>query len=112
MRELSEIVETGPDQAVDGVVRWWRIDLVQVIAERFDVECSERAISDYLAKLGFSYISGRPKHPGQDSRIIEAFKNFPATLAAHIGHLPEGTPIEVWFQDEARLGQKNGRVRI
>jgi len=26
--------------------------------------------------------------------------------------LPQGTPIEVWFQDEARLGQKNGRVRI
>lgn len=26
--------------------------------------------------------------------------------------LPEGTPVEVWFQDEARIGQKNGRVRI
>ncbi len=26
--------------------------------------------------------------------------------------MPEGTPIEVWFQDEARLGQKNGQTRI
>ncbi len=26
--------------------------------------------------------------------------------------MPEGTPIELWFQDEARLGQKNGRTRI
>jgi hypothetical protein len=25
-------------------------------------------------------------------------------------HLPEGTPVEVWFQDEARIGQKNGLV--
>jgi transposase len=25
--------------------------------------------------------------------------------------LPEGTPIELWVQDEARIGQKNGRVR-
>ena len=32
--------------------------------------------------------------------------------AAHIGHLPKGKPIELWFQDEARLGQKNGRARI
>lgn len=24
--------------------------------------------------------------------------------------LPEGTPIEIWFQDEARVGQKNGIV--
>lgn len=25
--------------------------------------------------------------------------------------LPEDTPLEIWFQDEMRLGQKNGRVR-
>ena len=26
--------------------------------------------------------------------------------------LPAGTPVEIWFQDEARLGQKNPRTRI
>ena len=26
-------------------------------------------------------------------------------------HLPKGTKVEVWFQDEARIGQKNGLVR-
>lgn len=25
--------------------------------------------------------------------------------------LPRGTPVEIWFQDEMRLGQKNGVVR-
>ena len=25
--------------------------------------------------------------------------------------MPEKTPIELWFQDEARIGQKNGVVR-
>lgn len=25
--------------------------------------------------------------------------------------MPKGTPIEIWFQDEARIGQKNGQVR-
>ena len=25
--------------------------------------------------------------------------------------MPEATPIEIWFQDEARIGQKNGQVR-
>src|SRR5215208_4477877 len=38
-------------------------------------------------------------------------KNFPATLRAHLAHLPQGKPIEIWFQDEARIGQKNGIVR-
>ncbi len=26
--------------------------------------------------------------------------------------MPKDKPIEIWFQDEARLGQKNGRTRI
>jgi len=25
--------------------------------------------------------------------------------------LPETTPVEIWFEDEARIGQKNGQVR-
>ena len=25
--------------------------------------------------------------------------------------MPKGKPIEIWFQDEARIGQKNGLVR-
>ena len=74
MQELAQIVETGPDREVDGVVRWRRIDLVRVIKERFGVECSERSMSDYLAELGFSNISGRPQHPAQDVQVIEAFK--------------------------------------
>ncbi len=73
-RELASIVEAGPDPATDGVVRWRRIDLVAVIEERFGVAYKERTISDLLKQLGFSHISGRPKHPGQDARVIEAFK--------------------------------------
>ena len=74
MAELAEIVETGPDPTVDGVVRWRRVDLKRVIEERFGVVYSERAISELLARLSFSHISGRPQHPGQDERVIAAFK--------------------------------------
>jgi len=74
MRALGEIVETGPDPAVDGVVRWRRIDLKRVIEERFGVVYSERTISSLLSDLGFAHISARPQHPKQDEHIIEAFK--------------------------------------
>ena len=67
MSELSAIVETGPDPEVDGVVRWRRIDLKRVIEERFGVIYSERTLSDLLAALSFSHISGRPQHPRQDA---------------------------------------------
>ncbi len=85
MKELGEIVETGPDPAVDGVVRWRRIDLKRVIEARFGVIYSERGISRLLGELGFAHISARPQHPRQDKRIIEAFKkNFADTLQVQL----------------------------
>jgi transposase len=74
MAELDEIVATGPDPECDGVVRWRRCDLVQLIEERFDVVYAERSISRLLAKLGYVRISARPRHPAQDAEEIEAFK--------------------------------------
>ena len=74
MKQLSKIVKAGPDPAVDGVVRWRRIDLKRVIEERFGAVYSERSISELLAVLGFSRMSTRPQHPKQDERVIEAFK--------------------------------------
>jgi transposase len=74
LAELATIVETGPDRKVDGVVRWRRIDLKQVIAERFGVDYHARYVGKLLKKLGFSHMSARPRHPAQDEQIVEAFK--------------------------------------
>lgn len=72
--EIAELVETGPDRAVHGVVRWRRIDLQRVILERFGIAYHERTVGKILKTLGFSHISARPRHPAQDQRTIEAFK--------------------------------------
>ena len=74
MAEVARIVEAGPDREKDGVVRWRRIDLKRVIAERLGVDFHERYVGTLLKKLGFSHISARPRHPAQDERIVEAFK--------------------------------------
>lgn len=72
--ELAAIVKAGPDLAADGVVRWRRVDLQRVIKERFGVDYHERYVSTLLHKLGFSHMSARPRHPGQNRETIEAFK--------------------------------------
>ena len=72
--EMAELVETGPDRAVHGVVRWRRIDLQRVILERFGVAYHERTVGKLLKALGFSHVSARRRHPAQDARTIEAFK--------------------------------------
>jgi len=66
MAELSEIVEAGPDPAVDQVVRWRRVDLRRVITERWGVEFHERSVGKLLHRLGFAKLSVRPKHPRTD----------------------------------------------
>jgi len=69
-----KLVETGPDRAVHDVVRWRRIDLKQIIAERFGVAYHERTVGKILHRLGVSHLSPRPRHPAQDERIVTEFK--------------------------------------
>ena len=47
----------------------------RVIAGRFGVDYHERYVGKLLKKLGFSHMSARPRHPAQNERIVEAFKN-------------------------------------
>ena len=84
MRELAELVETGPDLAANGVVRWRRVDLQRVIEDRFGVVYNERTISKLLVAMGFSHIGARPQHPKQETKVIEAFKKTSQTRSGRI----------------------------
>lgn len=77
--ELAEIVERGPDIAKDGIVRWRCRDLVDVIDRRFDVLVSEATVGRILKEQGFTPVSARPQHPGQDAEAIEQFKKTSAS---------------------------------
>ncbi len=72
--ELAALIRAGPDPDADGVVRWRRVDLQQVIFERFGVWYHERHVSRLLHELGFSHMTARPQHVGQDPETIETFK--------------------------------------
>ena len=56
------------------VVRWRRVDLKRVIEERFGVVYHERTIGKLLKQIGFSHVSARPRHPGQNAKTIEALR--------------------------------------
>lgn len=74
MRELAQIVETGPDPATDGVVRWRRIDLCDVVERRFGVRVAERTMGAILRRLGFARLSARPRHPQSDAEAQAVYK--------------------------------------
>ena len=69
---------------------------------------SDDTIYRALKDLGFSHVSARPKADKQDAEAMDAFeKNFAERVADIRAQLAPGTPVEVWFQDEMRVGQKN-----
>jgi transposase len=72
--ELKEIINKGPDIKTDGVVRWRCKDLRRLIKQRFKVDLDERNVGRLVRRLGFSYVSARPRHPKQDPQAIEDYK--------------------------------------
>ncbi len=53
---LAQIVETGPNPAIHGVVRWRLKDLVQWIWEEFGISLDETTVGRELNALGFHKI--------------------------------------------------------
>ena len=74
MNELAAIVEAGPDPERDGIVRWRRIDLCEVVERRFGVCVAERTMGSILRRLGFAKLSARPRHPQSDPDAQELYK--------------------------------------
>jgi transposase len=110
--ELVRIVERGPIPATDGVVRWRLVDLAAWVWDAFGISVSEATLSRELKALGYSKLSARPRHHARDTRSGSPLsKDFPARLAEIRDALPPGTGIELWFADEARVGQKNKITR-
>jgi transposase len=72
--ELTKLVETGPDPARHGVVRWRRVDLRDELERRFGVVLHERSVGKLLVKLGYRRLSVRPRHPKTDEEAQQAFK--------------------------------------
>jgi len=78
-QELKRIVESKPDPATDGVVRWRCVDLRRIIKQRFDVDLDEVSIGRALKELGFAHVSPRPQAPKQNPQATADFKKtFPA----------------------------------
>jgi len=71
---VAEWVRQGPDAERHKVVRWRLVDLRDEIAAKFGVQLHERSVGKLLARLKFSHISARPRHPEQDAAAQEAHK--------------------------------------
>jgi transposase len=96
---VAEWARQGPDAERHKVVRWRLIDLRDEIAARFGVQLHERSVGKLLARLKFSHVSARPRHPEQDGSAQEAHKK---TLP------PSSRPRVMFVFDENGLTRSDG----
>jgi transposase len=82
-QELARCLESGPELARDGVVRWRLADLCAWVERRFGVRYQERGMGKLIRALGFSRVSARPQHPSSDPEAQAEFKK----------NLPTGSPL-------------------
>ena len=108
---LAQAVEAGPKPHFDGVVRWRLIDLAQWLSKTFGISVSRQTLGRELRAMGFGKLSARPQSCAQDLDAIEAFKKLLRRGGEDPRPARRGKRIEVWFQDEARIGQKNKITR-
>ena len=71
---LRQIIEAGPNPAVDGVVRWRLVDLAQWVYAEFRIAISKQTLSRILRAMGYRKLSARPRHHAQDPAALAAFK--------------------------------------
>src|SRR5437773_3922597 len=108
---LHRIVESGPLRPVQGVVSWRLIDLAQWVFDEFRISISKQTLSRELRAVGFRKLSARPASCSGCRGAGGVQKNFAASLDQIAERDAAGKPIEIWFQDEARIGQKNKITR-
>jgi transposase len=105
--EVRAMVLSGPDPEIDGVVRWRCADLRDAIAARWSVTLHVRRVGRLLEWLKMTRLQPLPFHPKKDAVAQEDFKQkFPSLVAEALPASAAGKPIEIWLQDEARVGQK------
>ena len=77
--------------------------------ETFAISLDETTVGRELKALGFAKIA-RPRHykTSWPSRLL---KKLPRRTGEDPGEAPERREIELWWQDEARIGQKNKLTR-
>ena len=82
-----------------------------LLTDKFDCNYSASGVYSLLDRLNIVWISGRSKHPKSSEEAILAFKdNFPDEVEKITKQI-KNDHIEVWWQDESRIGQQGSLSR-
>ena len=110
--ELKRMVLAGPQDRESGRAEFRVCDIVALIERTWGIRMSAEAVRTKLHVLNLAKLVCRAQHHKADPDAQAAFQaGFPERLAQIAKDHPEASAIEVWVQDETRVGQKGKVVR-
>ncbi len=109
---LKQLVLAGPQDRETGRAEFRVCDIVALIERTWGIGMSAEAVRTKLHGLNLEKLVCRAQHHKADPEAQAAFKaGFAERLAQIAKDHPEARAIEVWVQDETRVGQKAKVVR-
>jgi len=87
-------------------------DIQTLLVDKFDCNYSIQGVYTLLDRINIVWISGRSKHPEHSQEAIDQFKdNFPEEVEK-IKEQLQSNKLEIWWQDESRIGQQGSLSRV
>jgi len=88
------------------------VDVQSLLAEEFNCCYSRSGVYTLLDRLNVVWITGRSKHPKHSEEAIETFKSLFPEEIQKIKEEINMNKVEIWWQDESRIGQQGSLSRI
>jgi len=104
-------LEAGPTPE-DGVCTLRGRDLRRILEQEFGVTLGRQAMSDLLHRFDYSSLMPRPQHEDANPEVQEFFKEIVVEQIDAIAEAHPDQEVQVWFEDEARFGQKGTLTRV
>src|SRR5260370_5191990 len=110
---LRERIVAGADLERDGVVAFRGVDAQRILKDEFEIDLQPvehlpAAASDEVELVGTASSPPAGRCDGASGVFATVGLQLERVRAAQV----RGKRVEVWFQDEARLGQKNSLTRV
>jgi transposase len=109
--QLKQRLE-APPRPEDGVCTLRGLDIQRILQQEFGVLMSLQAVYDLLHRLDYSSLMPRPQHEEANPEVQEFFKEIVVEQIEAIANEHPGQETRVYFEDEARFGQKGTITRV
>lgn len=106
-----ERIEAGP-RPEEGRSTFYGHDYQRILRDEFGVVLSLQAVYDLLHRLGFSSLMPRPQHKDADEDLQACFREVVVEQVQAIRDDHPDERVDVYFEDEARMGQQGTLCRV